>query len=646
MKSGAEQAHRTSNVARSETSRVRLNRSCVKQYPSSRMWMHIGPLEEKMSRSPIDEEDAKWTELHRIRCTVVVIDVVESVRLIEADETRAVRHWRRLVDQIRSETLPPLQGRLVKSLGDGLLLEFRQTSDAVLAALQIQTSVKGHNMGLAPDRCMHLRVGMHVADVLEDDLDIYGAGVNLASRLAGLAGIDEIVVSSEVRAQLVDGLDAELEDLGDCWLKNMSDSVRAFRLGPAMAVGIQPVHALSRGARETVGIAVLPFECRTPDSMRDPLGHLLADDVIAQLCHLPQLRVISRLSTSAFHNRVVDLSVITSTLAADYVVHGSYARSGSRVRLFALLTDGASGSIVWSEGFEAEESALLFGDLPEIDRLVRQVCSALVGTEIRRAFTQPLPTLTSYTILLGAVSLLHSLSPREFDRSREMLAYLIERHPKQATPRAWLGLWHVMRVGQGWSPDKAADARRGRAFVHDALGIDPAHSLSLAVDGLICAYVHKDLATAGERYQAALDANPSESLAWLYMSAWHAYQEHGDQAVASAMHAQSLSPLDPLKYYYDNFTSTALLANGNLDEAIRYSQRSLRANRMHGPTLRILAIAQSLAGDIGAARVAIEQIQTLEPGFSVSAFRTRYPGSGTEQVERYANALAAAGLPQ
>ena len=116
-------------------------------------------------------------------------------------------------------------------------------------------------------------------------------------------------------------------------------------------------------------------------------------------------------------------------------------------------------------------------------------------------------------------------------------------------------------------------------------------------------------------------------------------------AVASALHAQALSPLDPLRYYYDNFTSTAMLAHGDVAGAIRYGQRSLRGNRMHGPTLRILAIAHSLAGDMDAARDAVKQVRALEEGFTVSTFRARYPGRDTEQVERYSRALAAAGMP-
>ncbi|HEV8312979.1 MAG TPA: adenylate/guanylate cyclase domain-containing protein [Burkholderiaceae bacterium] len=595
-----------------------------------------------MEKNPVE---MSWPELTRARRALVVVDVVESVRLMQAHEADVIDRWRRFVHEVQTQVLPVHGGRLVKSLGDGMLLEFESVPPAVAAALEIQKRIVPYNAGREAEAAMYLRVGAHVAEVVIDELDIYGAGVNLAARLASLAGPGAIVVSAEVRGQLVAGLDAEMEDLGECWLKNLHSPVRATRLGPPASLRGRPWSSPSPGAAETVGIAVLPFGERSIAASVNPLGQLIADDTIAQLSRLPQLRVISRLSTSAFVNRSFPLKVVADSLGVDYVAHGSFSRAGSAVRLHAELVDARSQSVVHSASYGGDEKTLLHGDDPLVDRLVHDICSGVIGVEARRACTLPLPTLSSYTILLGAVSLLHSLSGRDFERSRDMLAYLVERHPNMATPRAWLGLWHVMRVGQGWSPDPPTDAGIARSFVAAALDVDPTHSLSLAVDGLVCAYVHKDLDTASKRYESALRSNPNEALAWLYRSACHAYQERGDLAVADALHAQSLSPLDPLKYYYDNFTSTAMLANGDLNGAIDYGLRSLRANRMHGPTLRILAIAQALAGDLAAAQATVREMLSVEPGFSVTAFRARYPGSGTAQVQRYAQALAEAGLP-
>jgi adenylate cyclase len=568
-------------------------------------------------------QDTSWPELHRVRCAIVVVDVVESVRLMQANEADFIDRWRRLVHEVRTVVLPRYGGRMVKSLGDGMLLEFATVRQASAAALELQSCVPAYNQNREPDAHLMLRGG---------------------ARLAGLAGPGEIMISTEARAQLVPGLDADVEDLGDFWVKHLAAPIRAARLGPTHPRS-NSHGAPNKAAQEAIGIAILPFEARAGAPPGVSIGDLLADDLIAQLSRLPQLRVISRLSTQAFRNRAASASTIASALDVQYIVSGTFTKVSGTVRVAVQLAECSSEAVIWADTFSAPERAVLRGDEELVDRIVAPLCAALVSKEVHRAVTMPLPTLLSYSILLGAVALLHSLSLRDFERSRDMLTYLIERHPRLATPRAWLALWHVMKVGQGWSQQPASDAAIARSFVAAALDLEPNHSLSLAIDGLVCAYVHKDLATAGQRYEAALRINPNEGLAWLYQSAWYAYQEDGTRAVEGALKAQRLSPLDPMKYYYDNFTSTAMLAKGDLVGALEFGQRSLRANRLHGPTIRILAIAHSLQGEMQQAAGMVQAMRALEPGFTVSAFRQRYPGQRPAQLDRYSAALLEAGLP-
>jgi adenylate cyclase len=583
-------------------------------------------------------------ELTRARRAIVVVDVVESVRLMQAFEADVIDRWRRFVNEVVNQVLPVRGGRLVKSLGDGLLLEFENVPSAVAAALEIQGRIPAYNTGHPEAAAMHLRIGLHVADVVVDELDVYGAGVNLAARLVGLAGPGDIVVSSDVREHLLPGLDADIEDLGDCHLRHVNEPVRASRLRTPSSRSALLIGSAASGAQDAIRVAVLPFCPRSADKALEPLCRVLADDVIAKLSLQSAFAVISRQSSGRFEGRVEAAAVVGGVLGANYLVQGSVAQRGGRLRLFVQVVDAGTDTVVWADRFDSEEAAVMADEDAGVAAAVEGVCKVLVACEVRRAATLPLPTLSSYTILIGAISRLHSLSAKEFERAREMLSYLIDRHPKQAAPKAWLALWHVMRVGQGWSKDAGADATQARALVSAALDIDASNSLSLAVDGLTCAYVNKDFVTAAQRYDAALKANPNESLAWLYRSALLAYHEQGKEAVDAALHAQSLSPIDPIKYYYDNFTSTAMLSAGNLRGTIDYGLRSLRANRMHGPTIRVLAIAYSLAGEMDAARDCVQQMLALEPGFTVSRFRDRYPGRAPAQVDRYARALAAAGL--
>ena len=588
--------------------------------------------------------EIQFLEFVRARRAIVVMDVVESVRLILADEEAVIDRWRRFVAEVRTEVLPPLGGRMVKSLGDGLLLEFGTVIEAVNAASEAHRRIRAYNAGCSPSLELHLRAGVHDADVVIDEIDMYGVGVNLTSRLAALAGPDETVISPEARDALVPGLDLDIEDLGDCYLKHFTEPQRAYRAGP---LGSQSImwSGSAVGSTDAVGIAVVPFSTNGNIDHAAFLGDALADDLIAQLSRQRQLNVVSRLSTTAFRDRSLDLNAMAQTLGCQYVVHGTCAVAGDKVRVRAQLIDLRAKNVLWADGIDGSVADVLSGSSPVVDRLTEEVGRALVEVEVRRAVTMPLPSLQSYTILLGAIAMMHRLSPRDFHRSRDMLLYLCDRHPRATAPRAWLGKWHVMRVAQGWSPDSAADAQQARTIVAQALDLEPEHSLALAIDGLVCAYITKDMATAAQRYEASIRSNPSEGLAWLFQSALYSYKDQGNLAVECATHAQRLSPLDPMKYYYDNFTSTAKLSANDYEGAIEFGKRSLRANRTHGPTLRILAIAQVLADRVDEARQTISEMLVVEPGFSVSKFLERYPGAAAPHTIRYAEALRTAGLP-
>jgi len=593
--------------------------------------------------TPVGEDKALF-DLVRVHRAVLVVDVVESVRLLLTHEDDVIGRWRRFVADIRADVLPRHGGRMVKSLGDGMLLEFESVIGALNAAMELHSRVQMYNADRPPSSELHLRAGLHNADIVVDELDVYGAGVNLASRLATLAGPDETIISPEARDAIVPGLDIDVEDLGECYLKHFTEPQRAYRAGPVGSHSVMWSTAAA-GSTEAVTLAVIPFASHgAGDTLF--VGDALADDLIALLSRVPQLHMISRLSTAAFRDRNAEPGVLLQALGCQYALHGTCAFIGEQVRVRAQLTDCASNAVVWADAFDSRVVELLGSASPVVERIAHTACAALVDAEIRRAQTAPLPSLHSYTILLGAIALMHRLSPRDFERSREMLQYLCDRHPRATSPRAWLGKWHVMRVAQGWSHDPHSDALQARGVVAHALDLEPDHSLALAIDGLICAYINKDMKSAAQRYEASIHANPSESLAWLFQSALHSYDDRGELAVDCALRAQRLSPLDPMKYYYDNFTSTAMLSANDFEGAIRFGKSSLRANRTHGPTLRILAIAQVLAGRVDEARATIQNMLVVEPKLTVSRFLERYPGAAAPHAAKYADALRTAGLPE
>jgi adenylate cyclase len=591
-------------------------------------------------------EEPRWPELQRARRAIVVVDVVESVRLMQQHEDDVIDRWRRFVHEVRTEVLPPHGGRLVKSLGDGMLLEFASVPAAVAASLDLQRRIGAYNIDRRADAALRLRIGLHVDDIVVDDLDVYGNGVNFASRLNTLGDGGDIIVSADVRDSLVPDLDASIVDLGECELKGLAEPARAFRILPPSAGSQSQLAPSSQGVDPRPTIVMLPLDVRAPSPEAFTVSDIVTDDVVLGLSVSQQWKVISRLTANAYRGRKPSLSELREALGATYVLSGSCRVVSGQVRVFFELADAASNSVVLARSLRCDRSDLLGQENPIAESIKQDVCAAVYEHELRRSRMQALPTLRSYSVLFSSIALMHRLSRSDFARSRQMLEFLIERLPRAPEPRIWLAKWHVMNVAQGWSSDPVEQSRKGHDLVQRALDQQSDNALALAIDGLICAFLQGDLDASEQRYEAALAANPNEALAWLFMSALHAYRDRGEQAVSAAMTALRLSPLDPMRYFYDSFAANALLAAGRYDESIALGRRSIRANCTHMPTFRSLAIALVLNDEVEQARQTMRELLKLEPGYSITRFQQRYAGRASRHASVYADALRAAGLPE
>jgi TolB-like protein/class 3 adenylate cyclase/tetratricopeptide (TPR) repeat protein len=583
--------------------------------------------------------------LNRGTKVLLVMDVVESVRLMEADEDGFVQRWQQLVQQAEQRILPLHGGRIVKSLGDGLMLEFADAAGCVKAAFALQSFSQLANQGFAADRQMHLRMGGHVAAFVTDKHDIYGTDVNLTARFCTLAGLNEIVVSAELRDLVVAGLDADIEDIGECYLKHVENPVHAYRLAPpGQAPTFFSLPADDTELRPT--IAVIPFTARTAAEGDSVLGEILAEEIIAALSRSPDLNVISRLSTSVLRGRDASLSTMQSHLHANYVLSGAYRVSGSRLVLVTELVETRSGRAVWGESLKSTVQEVLQGDDKITAEVVSQLGARIVHTEMQRAASRPLPNLESSTLLMGAISLMHRSTRNEFDRVRGMLEYLIDQHRRLPTPRAWLAKWHVLSVTRGLSAGGEQETRRALEQTQRALDVDPACSLALAVEGFVHCHMLKDLDGAAQRYELALAANPNDSLAWLFRGVLHAFKDEGATALSDAEKALQLSPLDPLRYFYDSLAATAALSAKRYELAIELAKKSMRANRVHSSTLRVLTIAQVQIGHTNDAMQTMGLLRALDPTLTVTSYQHRNPSAPYATGKEWATALRVAGLPE
>jgi adenylate cyclase len=287
---------------------------------------------------------------------VLVVDLVESVRLMAGHEAAVVTQWSAFMDDAARRVVPAHKGRLVKSLGDGLLAEFGEATDAVRAAMDLHAFFAPFNHPLPADQQLHLRAGINASHLYVGEYDVYGHGVNLAARVATLGNAGEIVVTAPVRDSIVDGVDGEVEDMGESYLKHWPEPVRTWRVHPLRSG--QPSDRPEKREASTAdfrpSIAIIPFEARTLASGHFVIGELIADGMIAQLARSQDIRVLARLSTTAFRGQHTTPGGIDARPDATFVLSGGYAVVGDRVLITAELADMRRGKVVWVERIDGD----------------------------------------------------------------------------------------------------------------------------------------------------------------------------------------------------------------------------------------------------------------------------------------------------
>jgi adenylate cyclase len=575
---------------------------------------------------------------------LLVMDVVESVRLMQDDQDQFVRRWQAMVGHIEQQVLPAQGGRIVKSLGDGLMLEFGEARHAVAAGFAIREFAQGDNASRGADRQMHLRLGGHVASFVADRHDIYGIDVNLTARFATLAGSGEFVVSAELRDKLTDGLDADIEDMGESHLKHVEAPVHTYRLQRAGQLpSPRPPEAPAPDFRPTV--AVIPFDARSNEPDHFVIGELIADGVIAQLSRSADLRVISRLSTTVLRGRVHAAAEAESRLAASFVLSGSYVTSGGKLLIMAELSDARSKEVVWADRLAGDTMDLLQTQSELVNRIATSASRALIDSEIQQSLAQPLPRLDSGSLLLGGIALMHRSSRNDFERSRQVLEALLDRHNRAATPRAWLAKWYTMRVIRGLSDEPAKDTRLALEQTRRAQDLSPDNALSLAIEGYARCQLLGEAEVALDCIERAIVLNPNEPLGWLYKSVWSSMWGGTADAVAEAEHASLLSPIDPLKYFFDVILASGQAINGEYDKAAEFAKRSLRANRDHQPALRVLLQAQIESGRLEEAKQTLQVLLQVVPNLTVANYLSM-GSSGSATRKRFAQTLRRLGVPE
>lgn len=563
---------------------------------------------------------------------IVVADVVESVRLMERAEQDFIARWQHFVDYVH-DLVRRESGKWHKSLGDGFMLEFTDAGGCIRAALAMQAWFARGNGELHPAQQAHLRIGAHLADCVADKYDIYGSGVNLAARIASLAGPGEIVISADLRRHLGELPGVQLQDLGSCHVKHVKLPVHAFRVGAAGRAPVVAADALDAHALRAT-VTVLPFAANG-ELPRGVSGETLADEVVAALSRSDALQVVSRLSGATGG----------AATGARYLLTGRGRLEDEVLLLYAELADAQSGHVVWAEhlrGGNGRQSTL---DPQLLSRVVVCMHAAVIHHEVEMARGRPLPVLTEPTLLLAALGLMHRLSPVDMDQSRGMLEHLTERWRRHAMAHAWLAHLHVLRLQQAGAGFRGHDQALARAHAAAGVQCDPESSLVLALDGHAALHGARNLQSAADRYAQALSLDPEHSLALLFRAELLALQGAGGAASADARRASSSLALEPLRYMYDAVGALAALVHHDATEAVRLARQSLERNPRYLPAWQTLVVALVESERLGEARAGQQQLLKRQPTFSVAHFLDATLLS-EDLARRFADALFAAGVPR
>ncbi|MPZ36105.1 MAG: adenylate/guanylate cyclase domain-containing protein [Rhodospirillales bacterium] len=587
--------------------------------------------------------DNRATVSGRRLSAIAFVDIVGYGLLMGADEGGTVRRWMSTVDGILQPAAQRRGGTIIKSTGDGVLVEFPSVFDAVEWSQEVQGALRASDDVPPERRPLLLRISIHVGDVIPVPNDIFGDGVNIAARLQEYAAPGGIVISETAYGLLRGALCSHARDLGFLNLKHIEQPVRAYALDPAEE-RVLPVRP-QQGALPS--IAVLPLQNLNGDPADDYFADGVVEDIIVSLGGLSDLLVISRGSTLIYRGRTLDPREVGRTLGVRYVLYGSVRRSNDQIRVSIHLSNAQTGASMWSERLEVAPGELFEVQDRIVDRVVARIAPSVRSAELAGAMRKRPESFSAYDCTLRALDIMRRMNRETFGEARELLERAMADDPNFAMAPAWAARWHSLQVGQGWSDDAARDIARASDLAFKAIGLDRNNSLALATYGHLKSFLLHDCDAALVYLDRAITVAPNNALAWVLRSATSSYLGEGRQAVRMAERALRLSPFDHDIFFFYTFLSLAHFANANYADAVKWGRIALDENPSYTATLRILAAAHAANGQLEGAREIGRRLLDREPGFRLATYvATRQPFRTRELADLFVARLREAGLPE
>jgi TolB-like protein len=436
--------------------------------------------------------------------------------------------------------------------------------------------------------------------------------------------------------EFLEGLDIRDNEFNE-WL-------RGIRVSPEQLFGLYSASTQPPPQTMLPTIAVLPFRLVLGAPGDTVLGDWLAEEICRSLSRSNLLAVISHLSSRELSLSKVELARVREMLGVDYCVAGSLRVLNGMVTLDADCLDAASGRIMWTRQFSGQIGEFMGVQSDAVAEVVRSIGQTIASEAVVHAQGRAVASLADHQLLIAGVGLMHQLKLSSFARSRELIEEAIRRAPRAAEAHAWLGEWYVMSVFNGWSTDRARDTQMAQDCTARALDIESENSFCLTIDGVVNNNLLMRMDTAGQRFDAALDRNPNEAMAWLLSGVLYAYRDDGAEAVVRAETALRRSPLDPFGYFFDSLAAAANIAAENYPRVLELADRSLRKNDRHLSTLRAKICALHHLGQGQAARDVATELLRRQPDFTLATYRQNHPAADQKFGRNISDALFAAGI--
>ena len=568
--------------------------------------------------------------MERRLAAILISDIVGYSSLMGADEAGTLAALRQLRGEMFEPVVARHRGTVIKRMGDGWLVEFASAVDAVASAIEVQA-------GLAPHENIRLRIGIHVGDIMHEDEDIFGDGVNIAARLQEIAVPGGIALSEMARNSLDGGMAVHFSDQGDRQLKNITEAVRVFASGGGLEG--TPVPSGSQPS-----IAVMPFENRSADPEQEYFADGITEDVITELARFRDFKVIAQSTMFTFKGRTIDVGQVARELEVRYIIQGSVRKAGERVRVSAHLIEAATGDSLWAERFD-RDLVDIFDLQDEITQaIVRAVAPRSGEAELRRAATLASRDLGLWDIIARVRYLLYQYSKESCQEAHSLLQKAIQDYPEEAIVQSMMCNVLFLQQPFGWVGDRKSSMEQSINAAREALRLDSQDANSHRAMALFRMFQGRD-DDAKLSMETALKLNPNS--AEILGSAAGVYGPMGEyeRSMEYLRRAVELSPNDPAQTTWNLGPTLSTLIAGRYDEAIAICTMSMEMNPNFPSAYRQRAAALALSGRPDEARDDVTKLLELEPDTNLRVTAQRVPLRG-EHMEKFLDALRAAGLPE